>query len=415
MNNRLDKTSKSLLCLDDMVLLKITDQLNVSDLIHLGQTCKRFEYLTQQHFEKHCAIVRWRKNRNAIELRESSEIFRHIGKYLQTIHLAVWSDIEFHKILLILAGECSHLKSITLEDVRMNSSLKVSDFVVSSMFRKLKQFVLKGCYWTGRCPLEIFFGNNSTLEQLSIIDCCPCDKLKLKGFQALKELHIVNCPNSLSPVELQRCFENNSLNILSMTNVGNVNLFEPHLINSLCNSVESLTLDYHSEIDFDQLLRLKNLKKLRLLCQERSHVDEFISRLNPGIEELEVTNIFITTAIMESLKTFKRLSFLSFERCSNSIPAEFFLILPTILPNLQRLVYTYNVVTDCDIIRIFKLMPKLTYFSLFGCSTLATDTYVEIVKILTEDSQRLKLKFIPPQLESMKCLMISENFKRVLC
>lgn len=418
MNNRFDTTFKSLLCLDDMVLLIITNQLNVSDLINLGKTCKRFAYLTQHYFKKHYAIVRWRKNRNAIELHESSNIFRHIGKYLRTINLAFWSDIEFHKILLTLATECTHLNSITLDSIRMNSSRNVCDSAVSSMFSKLKQFVLKGCYWTGWCPLELFFGKNSTLEHLSIIDCCPKNeniyKFQLKDFQGLKELNMVECRNLLTPAELQRCFENNDINILSMTNVGNVSLFEPHLINTLCNSVESLTLDYHSEINFDQLLRLTKLKKLRLMCQERNNVDEFISKLNPGIEELEVTNIFITMAMMESLKTFKRLRCLSFERCSNSISDEFFLILPTILPNLQRLVYTYSVVTDCDIIQMFKLMPKLTYFSLFGCNALATDTYIEIVKILTEDSQRLKLKFIPPQLESLNCLKIFENFKRVL-
>lgn len=421
MNCPLDTTIKSLLLnLDDMLLLKITNQLNVSDLINLGKTCKRFEYLTADHMEKHYTSVRWRRNnRNAITLGQSGTVFRQLGKCLQTINLASWSDNEFYKILVLLATECSHLKSMTLDAVRMNCALTTRDALVGSMFGKLKEFVLKGCYWSGWCPLEIFFGKNSTLERLSIIDCCAFNeniyKLKLSEFRALKELHIMESGNLLASVEMQRCFENNNISVLSMTNVGNVNLLERHLTNSLCHSVESLTLDYHRGVDFDQLLRLTKLKKLRLLCQQLNNVDDLITKLNSAIEELEFTQIFITMATMESLKAFERLKCLRFERCSNSLSDEFFTILPTILPNLQHLVYTYNVVRDCDIIQMFKSMPKLTHFSLFGCNTLAAVTYMEIVKILTEDSRRLKLKFIPPQLDALKDFKISENFKRVLC
>lgn len=410
-NNQLDATFKSLLSLDDMVLIKITNYLNVRDLVNLGTTCKRFAYLTQNHFEKNSS-VRWRKNRNAIKLYESGNIFKHIGKYLQAINLAFWCDFEFHKILVILSTECSHLISVTLDSIRMNSfSICVS--TAAPMFSKLKQFVLKECYWTGWCPLEIFFGKNSTLEQLSIIDCSANYQLQLKEFRALKELHLVECRNLLSSTDLQRCLENNNISILSLTGVCNVNLFEQCFMNR-CDSIESLTFDYNGRVNYDELLRLTKIKKLSLLSKVPNNVDDLITKVNRDIEELKVKNIFITKTVMEALKQFTRLRHLKLEKCSNLVADEFFIILPKVLPNLQHFVYTYSVVKDCDVIQMLKLMKNLRHFSLFGCNNLATDTFVEIVKILTEDSQRPKLKFIPPQLQSLQCLNITENFKRVL-
>lgn len=336
----LDQTFKSLLSLDDMVLRKIVKCLNIIDLVNLGETCKRLNYLTQYHFKKSYTSVRWRRNSTAITLNESGKIFRKIGKYLQKINLAFWSDLEFYKILVTLGSECSHLESITLDSVRMNCCVKIGDPVVSLMFSKLKQFVLKRCYWSGWCPLETFFGKNSTLEQLCVIDCVGNQKLHLKEFRALKELQLTECRNLLTSVELQRCFENNDISTLSLTNVGNVDILEQHLINSMCNSIESLTLDYHGDVNFNLLLRLTKLTRLRLQSNKLYNVDELISKLNTGIEKLELTNIFVTATLMQSLNSFKKLKHLSFERCSISISDEFLSILPTILPNLQHLVYT---------------------------------------------------------------------------
>lgn len=414
---KLDTTTtfKSLQSLDDVVLLKITNYLRVGDLINLGKTCKRFKNFTQHHFEKNCSSVRWQNNRNAMKLSESRQILRNIGKYLQTINLAIWSDIEFSKILLTLGSECSHLNSITLDSVRMNCSLNTLDPVVRSMFSKLKQFVLKRCYWTGCvwCPLEIFFGENFTLEQLSIIDCIGSQKLKLSGFQALKEILLVECRDLFSSVELQRCLENNEISTLSLTDVGTVNPFEPRLVNALFNSIESLTLDYHSETNFNILLRLRKLKRFRLQSNELYNVDELIAKLNPAIEELEVSNILITKTLLESLNSFKKLWHLSFERCSNPISDEFFSILPNIVPNLRHLIYTKNIVRDSEIVHMLRLMPKLAYLSLIGCNTLSIDTYLEILDILTKDSLRPKLRIIPfVRIESVKSFL---NFNNVLC
>lgn len=417
--NELDTSFKSLFSLDDMVLHKIATHLNVSDLVNLGKTCKRFTYLTQYHFEKHYSSIRWIKNRNA-KLCASNEIVRYIGKHIRTINLAAWSDYELCKILVTIGTECGHLESLTLHSVRMNGPHQICDHpVVGLMFSKLKVFRLKDCYWTGWRPMEMFHDKNSTLERLSIKDCCTYPesvyKLELKKFQALKELQLVECRKLLSTVELQRCFENNNITTLSLTNVANINLFDPHIIDPLCSSIEHLTIDYHGPFDFNQLLRLTKLKKMRILSKELSDIDELISRLNPEIEELEVSNVAITNSMLVNFNSFQRLRHLRFEKCFNSIPKDFFRILPTILPNLQHLAYTYSAVTDCDILHMFRLLPKLKHLNLFGCNALVTDTYMKIVDILVNDLHRPKLKFIPPQLGSLNGLTTLDRFRSVLC
>lgn len=410
---------KSLLNLDDMVLFKIMNHLTVSTLITLGETCKRLAYITQQQFEKHYSNVKWRKNcRNSIKLCESREMFRHIGKHIQTINLAIWTDFEFYEMLVIVANECTRLETLILESIRMNRPLEIGHPSIYVMFSKLKRFVLNRCFWTGWCPLQTLFGKNATLEQLSIIDCYAYNgnyKLHLSGFLALKDLELLDCENLLTSAELQRCFENNNINTLSLCNTPNMNIFEKHIVDAMFDKVESLTLNYNSQIDLKELMRLTKLKKLRLLCRILSDTNELLSKLNTDIEELEVTNSLITQLTIEVLKKFKNLTHLSFHGGLNSVAGEFFIILPTTLPNLQQLVYTYNTVTDDTFIHMFSLMRKLRYLSLFGCKSLAIDTYLKMVDILTKDMQRPKLKFIPPELETLKSLKKLKNIKSVMC
>lgn len=408
---------KSLLSLDDMVLFKIVNHLTVNALINLGETCKRLEYITQQQFEKHYSNVRWRKNcRNNVKLCESREMFRHIGKHVKTINLVIWSDLEFYEMMVIIGKECTRLDTLSLDSIRMNRPIEICDPLINVMFSKLKRFVLNGCYWNGWCPLRTFFGENSTLERLSIIDCCGYNekyKLHLSGFCGLKYLRLLDCQNLLSSVELQRCFENNNIDTLWFCNVGSLNIFQKHIVDAL-PEVESLTLNYNSQIDLEQLVRFTKLKKLRLYCHVLSDVNELLSKLSADIEELEVTNCFITKPVMEILKKFKSLTHLSFKSGVNSISGEFFRILPTILPNLRQLVYTYNVVEDDDFIHMFRLMPKLSHLSMFGCKSLTIDTYLKMVDILTKDLLRPKLQFIPAQLDTWKSLKNVENVKKVM-
>lgn len=408
--------SATLLSLDDMVLLEILNHLIVVDLVSLGKTCRRLAYVTQCHLAKHYSIVTWKRNFKAMKLGESTTIFRSIGKHIRKIRLALWSDLELYKILVTLGNECSQLVSLTLDSVRVG--ITDPHPALLSMFSKLKQLVLNECSWTVQCPIQIFFGENSTLEELSLIDCCKYNpnscKLQLKEFRALKVLRLENCQSLLTIAELKRCFENNNIRVLSLTHFDSyANLMQ--LINSLCNSLESLTLTYGSNLRSYQLSKLVKLKQIRILCSSTHNVDDLIKSLHVGIEELEFVNVYITGEMMKHFESFTKLRHLSFERCTNSIKSDFFLILPTILPNLQHLVYTYSVVKDCDVIYMFRLLQHLKYLNLFGCNTLAMVTYLEIVDILTKDMQRKKLKFVPPQLESLQCLKNTDSFKKVLC
>lgn len=406
----------TLLSLDDMVLLKILNQLIVIDLVNLGKTCRRLASVTQRQFEKHYSTVTWKKNFKAMKLSDSTTIFGSIGKYIRKIRLAMWSDLELYKILVTLGNECSQLSSLTLDSVRMSIIDPHPALVL--MFSKLKQFVLNECSWTVQCPLQIFFGENSTLEELSLKDCCEYNpnscKLRLNEFRALKVLRLESCKSLLTTVELKRCFENNNISTLSLTHFDyNINLVQ--LINSLYNSLESLTLTYGCNFRSYQLSRLEKLKKIRILCISTSNVDDLIKNLPGGIEELEFENVYITAEMTGHFKSFPDLRHLSFERCHNSIKSDFFTILPTILPNLQHLAYTYGVVKDCDVIHLFRSLSHLKYLSLLGCNKLATVTFLEIVDILINDLRRTKLKFVPPQLASLQCLRNMDNVRKVLC
>lgn len=400
-----------------MVQYKILNHLVVADLINLGKTCKRLAYLTQRQFEKRYSNVVWKKNLKAIKLCDAPDIFGSIGKHIRRIQLLHWSDLELYKILVTLGNECSHLNSLTLESVRISIIDPHPQLIL--MFGKLKQFVLNDCSWTVQCPLQIFFGDNSTLEELSLIDCCQYNPnscvLQLEQFRALNVLRLENCGNLLTIAELERCLQNNNIGVLSLTHFSNnVNLFEFQVINSLINSLESLTLTYSSNLRFDQFSRLSKLKIFRVSCPSKFNVDNLLEKLHAGIEELEFVSVNITAKMMECLKSFKKLRHLSFKRCTNFIASDFFISLTTIVPNLQHLLFNYGAIKDCEIIYMFRLLPYLKYLNLLGCNTLARDTYREIVDILIKDLQRPKLKFIPPQLESLKSLKNLDSLKKVL-
>lgn len=129
------------------------------------------------------------------------------------------------------------------------------------MFGKLKKFELVCSYWWCWFPLEIFCGINTTLEHLAITLYSSFnvkDRLIFKSFRALKTLRLIKCRDVLVERELQECFYKNNITSLELTDFDNIDFFKPNSINSLINSLETLTIDYFNQIDPDQLFRLKN-------------------------------------------------------------------------------------------------------------------------------------------------------------
>lgn len=404
----------SLLSLDDMVLLKIMKHLGIADLTNVAETCTRLERLTDDHFGKYHSCVNWINYRNregtTIKPSESERVFKKIGKHVTTIKLSMWADFEFYEILVILAQQCRKIDTLILESVRMSRPLTLCDPLICQMFSKLKRFVLSGCFWMGWCPLDIFFGNNSTLEDLSVINCCAHNgygyRLHMAGFRSLQKLRLISCRNVVTEVELMACFHNNDIKCLVMRDIGSVNIFLENVIDGLCKSIEILSIDFCKDIDPDQVFRLKSLKALRLHCNVFSDVDRLLLRLSSDnlVEELVVTKILISNSTIDALKNFKKLIRLRFDYSINSVPRQFFRSLPKILPELQQLVYSNSSIRDEDIVHMFKLMPTLNGLNLLGCNSLATKTYLEMAQILVNDLQRPKLELITPQVETMKSL-----------
>lgn len=404
----------SLLSLDDMVLSKIMNHLNIIDLTNLMETCTRMERLTDDHLRKNHTSVHWMNHvtseGSTIKPSESERVFKHIGRHIKTIKLSLWADFEFYEILVILAQECKQMDALILDSVRMSRPLTLCDPLISRMFSKLKRFVLTGCFWMGWCPLDIFFGNNSTLEDLAVINCCAYNgygyRLQLSGFRSLKKLRLLRCRNVVTEKELQVCFENNTIQSLVLNDVGGVNIFSDNVIDCLSYTIDDLSVDYIDSVDSAQLVKLKKLKILRLRCVVHCDIDKLLLQLSDDneIEELVLSKACISSDTIEALQHFKKLIRLRFDYSINSVPRQFFQALPKILPQLQLFVYAHSEIKDEDITGMVKLMPSLHRLSLFGCNALKTETYLEMIKILSSDWHRPKLEFIPPKWETVKSL-----------
>lgn len=419
--NNLAMAATSLLIFDDMVLTKIMKKLTIVDLANLGETCKRLERLTQRHFGKYHTNVSWVSYRhplgNTVRPAECERIFGHIGKHIKSMKLSLWADFEFYEILVIIATHCRQMDCLILESIRLSRPLTLCDPLISTMFAKLKRFVLNGCFWMGWCPLDIFFGLNSTLKDLSVINCCAITdygyRLELGGFESLKLLRLVRCRNVISEAELEACFRNNKIKYLIINDIGNVNLFLENVIDSICDTVIDLTIDFFNDMNVDQLLRLKKLKALRIHCRVCSDVDDLLIKLSSDniIEELVITRISVSNKTIEALQNFRKLTRLRFDHSTNTVPRQFFRSLPTILPQLEQFVYAFSSIRDEDIVFMFKYMPNLNRLSLYGCNELATKTYIEIIEILTNDWQRPKLELIPPKVVTSNSLQAIKRAK----
>lgn len=413
---KLNLPETSLLDLDDMVLLKIMKHLSIIELTNLIETSKRLKTLANEHLRKHHTSVHWvnyaHVEGNTIKPCESERVFKHIGKHVKTIKLTMWADFEFYEILVILAQECSKMDTLIIESIRMSRPLTLCDPLIRRMFGKLKRFVLSGCFWMGWCPLDIFFGVNSTLEDLAVVNCCAYNgygyRLQLAGFRSLKKLRLMRCRNVVTEKELQVCFENNNIRSLVLNDIGAVNVFLESLVDTLLHTVDDLCVDYFNEINPEQLVRMKKLRTLHLRCHVYSDVNKLLLQLgeNNDIEELVITKICISSETIEALKHFKKLIRLRLDDSMNSVPRQFFRALPKVLPQLEQFVYANSTIRDEDVIFMFNLMPKLTRLSLFGCNPLATKTYLEMIKILANDWHRPKLELIPPRWETLKSLQI---------
>lgn len=405
----LSDTEKSLLILDDMVLFQIMTNLSLVDLSHLIGTCKRMEKLVSEHLRKHHSNVHWRnyKNTNSadtIQPCDSERVFRTIGKYVKTVRLSLWVDFEFYEILVLLAHECPDIETLVLEKIRMTRPLLLADPVIKLMLGKLKRFVLNGCVWQGWCPLDTLFGENTTLEDLTVMNCCAHNRynfrLQICGFRSLKKLRMTRCRNIVTEKELLLCFEQNNINWLALTEIDNVHI--DNAIQSLTDTVDELSIDY-SIITAPQLLsRLKQLTVIRLCCNIFTNIDETLLQIggNCLIEELVVLRICVSSRTIDALKQFTNMKRLILVHIVNTVPRQFFRSLPSILPQLNQFVYKHSSIRDEDILYMFQWMPKLTRLNFTGCNSLATKTYSKIADMIESDWHRPKLELVLPRWET---------------
>lgn len=416
--NNVDYSVKSLLSLNNMVLLKIMKNLSIYDITKMAETCVRLNNLADEHFKQNYGSISWVNDYEGrkINLSEFKRVWKRFGIHVKTAELSLWDDNEFFELLLILAKYCKNVDSISLNGIHMTSSFLFDVPLIISMFAQLKRFVMIRCFWTLWCPLSFFFRDDSSLEQLSIIKCC-CDnresyQLQLASFCKLKELNVLHCENVFTNFELKECFENNNITSLTLSNVNKINFFDSDLIESLVDTLETLTIDY-SNSNFDHLLRLNKLKILRIHCRTLNNIDGQLLKFqaNKVLEELELSRIIISKETIQSLENFKSLTSLRFNSCKNTVQDEFFTSLPLIFPQLIQFVYAFSKIKDENILCVTKLMPKLMRLSLFGCNALATETYSKIEKIVINDWHRPKLELIPPKFESLKAFEDIKSLK----
>lgn len=407
-----DVDETSLLSLDDMVLNKVIKNLRAEDLSNLAETCVRLANLTEEHIKKQFTSISWERdlscnNPNYLKPSETERVWKHIGKHVKTAKLSSWIGEELDEILRIMAKYCKNIVAITLCGISVTNSSILDDPLILSMFSKLKRFGLVECCWKWSCPLTFLFGINSSLEQLSLQRCFlnsreSCE-LRLSGFRSLKKLEVLHCKNVLANYDLRECFNNNYITSLVLSDVNKINLMESDLIDALVDTLESLEIDF-GRVDFDELIRINKLKRLTIHCRNLSNIDSQLHKFEPDnvIEELVFSQIIISNQTVNALNNFKSLTSLRLNRCQNRVEREFFKYLPQVVPQLLQLVYAYNEISDRDILRIVKGMPKLRRLSLFACNALETKTYLEMEKILNDDWQRPKLEIIPPKFKTSK-------------
>lgn len=408
--NMEDVTGITLLNFDDMVLTKIIKNLGVEALTNLGDTCVRLANVADDYFKANYRSLNLSKNGGrGMQASKSERVWEKFGKHVTTVELSNWEDIEFSDVLEIIAKNCTNLEALTLDSINIPLANISTDPLVMSMFAKLKRFSMFACIWSSWCPLNYFFGENSSLEQLSIIKCF-CDSgesyhLQLAGFSALTKLNVQHCKNVLTNLELEDCFKNNKITSLALNDVIIIKLFESRLIDELVDTLVSLTVDY-GDFNFEQLLRLHKLKILRLHCRQLTNIDHQLQMFggNNSIAVLEFSQIIISKVTIQSLHIFKCLTNLRFNTCRNVVSDEFFESLPRMFPRLLQFVYAYGKIEDKNILYIVRLLPKLKRLSLFGCNELTTATYLEMDKILHNDWKRLKLQFIPPKFAKLDAL-----------
>lgn len=417
-----EKLKESLLSLDDVVLSKIIIHLGIDDLANLAGICKRLEVLTQRHARKHYSKIEWTEDKfNANKLNDYEQVFKHFGKHINTVKLSCFSA-KIHEALVIIASNCKQLETLILDRVVLDNPFLLEEFSILEMFSRLKRFELIYCYWTLWCPLKFFFGDNSTLEKLSIVKCNASrlynSKLQLTGFQALKDLQLIHCRDIVSQFELEEFFRYNNITNLAISDVTSIVPLASFLVDYLFDKVESLSIDFDINSNIDQLVRFSKLKILRLRCREEVNVDHLLLKLgnrsNNIIEELEIKKIIISRTTIEALQNFNNLKRFRLDRSNNQIPRQFFWSLPKILPQLQVFVYTHGTITDYDILYLLRMMPKLSRLSLFGCNQLANETFSEMEKILLKDCNRPKLELIPPKFETFQSLKNIEIFTKIL-
>lgn len=399
----------SLLRLDDMVLRRIMKYSSADDLVNLSETCVRLANLSEEHFRKHYRSINWSTHDRRIEPAASERFLKKCGKHVKNVKFSYWNNDEFFELLLILAKHCQNLDTLSLEHVNMPRPIMPYS-LIDSMFAKLQRFEFIDCFWTDWCPLTYFFGDNSTLEQLMITKCFMDNRysyqLQLSGFSALKRLDVVHCKNVLTNFELEECFLNNKITSLALSDINGISIFNSELIDTLVDTLESLTIDCTNFDLFDQLLRLKKLKVLRIHSRKFINIDSELLKftVNNIIEELEISHLIISNETVKALATFKSLTRLRLNRCQNTVPDKFFKSLPQLFPQLLQFVYTYSEIKDKNIFCMVKMMPTLRRLSLFGCNKLRTETYLEIENVFACNWQRPKLEFIPPMLVTMKTM-----------
>ncbi|XP_063705894.1 uncharacterized protein LOC134834985 [Culicoides brevitarsis] len=326
-------SSLTIMDLKDDCLLEIFENLNLWQLLNIRQLCQRFSDLTDRFRYKYATFTAKIRNDDKF-----ISIIKYVGPCLKDVHLYKFDNGD---VLEAMLKFCPNLENLTLYDVHLFTRDKIMK--LKSVVRNLKHLCLWNCKFNddlGECfkgassleSLNVrsnhvritkkFFRNISSLKRLSIRSCVYYSQFAqvLINNPMLEVFHteiiydgilndLVRHAPGVKELELTFFSRGPCPSISCLSDLPNLKSLAIHgyrgqevnlLLDNLStkNIIEELTLGYDCQPNMEAIIKLTNLKKLKLYGDELKDV----VRLPDLQKEKELLNL------INSLKKLKKIN-----------------------------------------------------------------------------------------------------------
>lgn len=380
--------------LNDDVLLEILKYLNVMDIISYRQVCSRFESNADSHLSRKVKQF----HIDATLDHKSTEIIKHLGQHLRTLHLvSVHSYKRADKLrrqIQSINKHCSQLASLTIETRNWYSAMPLSASVINKLhFEHLRYLELHNIKMDKDFDLVPAFENVEVLKLNSIGNFSG---QSLIGLNRLAVLHLNSCAQ-LRPNCLYDFFSAKGRNLKEIL-VHKCRDIDEIILNEIVAHLPniefvSLMFSFTASFEPSTLHCLQHLKTLSLHNFQTYDVNRFIKSLasNNKLERWVINGenfklYQLDGNAIDKLEKSTNLCELSFVKC-NFVTDDLLLRLGRNL-NLKK--FTLQ---DCwgftvdGLMKFVQFARQLTYLSIRNCKILRS-VVIDIANMVLEDEER---------------------------